>query len=93
MFLSGGFKPAGLVISQLSVFGCPALYTGAPFLPVAPVHLMFHETDHFRFVEAELGLDRLEGSPVFPGHFHDPVEASFIKFVLFQYFSDLHITP
>ena len=62
--------------SELLVFGGSALHAGAPFFPVAQMHLVLHDDDHLGFGDAELGTDGLEGGAVFPRHFHDAAEAS-----------------
>ena len=92
VFLSARFEAPRFISSQPSVFGCPPLHAGAPFFPVAQVHLVLHDADHFRFGDAKLGFDGVEGRAVLPCHFHNAVEVAVGELVLLKYFFDVH-TP
>jgi hypothetical protein len=58
------------------VLGASALHPRPPTPPRSGLQRTAHQHDHLRFRQAELRLDGVEGRPVFPGHFDDPVRVT-----------------
>jgi protein phosphatase len=58
---------------QAFVFGTPPLYPRPPASPGGGFQLGAQQRDDVGFGQAKLPLDGVEGRPVFPGHFNDPV--------------------
>ena len=55
-------------------FGFATTHPLAPKLERRRFDLLPHHGNNLWLGESELKFNRLEGSPVFPGHFNDPIE-------------------
>ena len=55
------------------MFSLAASDAFTPKLKTGALHMLAHERDYARFVDAELNLDGLKRRAVFPRHLHDAV--------------------
>ena len=59
------------IAAQRCMLGYPAGHPLAPHPKRRSFHLPPHQRDHGRLVQPKLRFDRVEGGPVFPGHFNN----------------------
>ena len=67
-------RPESIGAACRSMLGLTAADPPPPELERGRLQLFPHQSNHLRFRESELKLDRLEGRAVLPGHFNDPIQ-------------------
>ncbi len=67
-------RPESIGAACRSMLGLTAADPSTPELERGRLQLLPHQSNHLRFRESELKLDRLEGRAVLPGHFNDPIQ-------------------
>jgi hypothetical protein len=72
-------KPTDLIGPEFFMLGISALNPGSPFFEIMRMHLPPHDGNDLRLTNAELSENTVKRSPVFPGHFHNPIYYIFRK--------------
>jgi hypothetical protein len=83
VFLIRRLEPSCAKISVFGVLGFAACDSLPPHAKTGGFHVAAHDGDDLLFFEAKLGFDGFKGSPVFPGHFDDPVNG--LQFKLWKF--------